>query len=261
MLFRYLVLCVGVFFVRSEEKNCSEILANKDIAEEFPYFVAHGSHSLTLNDLRAFFDEKAAKNNGIAVVNHNLTGDVLLQNAPWITPDRRFSSPAFFALDQTLSHMDDNLYDIKNANALDRIAHALHMQEFWLKSSLYFKDLPRKFKLKKVCKCIEKMYGQMIGRELSTIAKQIREPEKMYSSPGNSTRYGGGGYSYSFRGANSLRRSQAKAEAGIPIEDEESWALWKDYTTEGLTEAVMEKMARSFALYLRCNLKVKDTTL
>jgi len=250
MLFRYLVLCVGVFFVRSEEKNCSEILANKDIAEEFPYFVAHGSHSLTLNDLRAFFDEKAAKNNGIAVVNRNLTGDVLLQNAPWITPDSRFSSPAFFALDQTLSHMDDNLYDIKNANALDRIAHALHMQEFWLKSSLYFKDLPRKFKLKKVCKCIEKMYGQMIGRELSTIAKQIREPEKMYSSPGNSTRYGFG-YGYSF----SVSRSQAKPEAGKPIEDEETWALWKDYTTEGLTEAVMEEMARSFALYLGCKLK------
>merc|ERR1712128_142509 len=59
----------------------------------------------------------------------------------------------------------------------------------------------------------------------------------------------------------SFNHCKAKAEAGIPMEDEESWALWKDYTTKGLTEAVMEKMARSFALYLRCKLKVKDTTL
>ena len=36
-----------------------------------------------------------------------------------------------FALDHVLSNMDDNLYDFKNGNALDRIAHNLHMQEVW----------------------------------------------------------------------------------------------------------------------------------
>ena len=53
-------------------------------------FVAHGSHSLTLNDIQAFFKTNATKENGISIVNFNLTADeILLPNAPLIVPDKR----------------------------------------------------------------------------------------------------------------------------------------------------------------------------
>lgn len=42
-----------------------------------------------------------------------------------------YFTPAYSALDHVLSHIDDPMYGVKNANALDMIAHALHMQELW----------------------------------------------------------------------------------------------------------------------------------
>ena len=47
-------------------------------------------------------------------------------------------TPAFFSLDQILSHMNQPDYSIKNANMLDKIAHELHMQEGWTLAGKYY---------------------------------------------------------------------------------------------------------------------------
>ena len=70
-------------------KSCSEKLRVKEISDQYPMFVAHGSHALTLNDIRAFFKPTADENNGISVVNFNLTDDVLLPNAPLVILDNK----------------------------------------------------------------------------------------------------------------------------------------------------------------------------
>merc|ERR1711892_1217168 len=173
-------------------KECPDVLKFKKISNQFPMYVAHGSHSLTLNDIQAYFKPNANENNGISIVNFNLTDDdILLQNAPLIVSDKRFSSSALFALDHVLSHMEDNEYSIKNGNALDRVAHALHMQETWQTAAKVYKKLTNKRKPGKLlCSCLDQVYGEWISKSLLYIAKQIREPETMYTSSGaaNNTR-------------------------------------------------------------------------
>jgi hypothetical protein len=70
--------------------SCEERLENQKISKQFPMYVAHGSHSLTLNDIRTFFKPDADENNGISIVNFNLTDEVLLPNAPLIILDNQY---------------------------------------------------------------------------------------------------------------------------------------------------------------------------
>eukprot|EP00092_Neocalanus_flemingeri_P036935 GFUD01040208.1.p1 GENE.GFUD01040208.1~~GFUD01040208.1.p1 ORF type:complete len:240 (-),score=37.23 GFUD01040208.1:13-732(-) len=233
-----LLLCFMAVFALGQ-RTCSDILDEQNVAERFPYYVAHGSHSLTLNDIRAFFDATASEENGIAIVNFNLREDLLLPNAPLIRLNNRFSSSALFALDHILSHMEDNEYDIKNANALDRITHALHMQEFWSETSKFFNKLSQKARSEKMCSCIQQIYGEDITQELLHIAKQIRNSVQMYV--------------FHFETKTKLKRSE-KLLAMASIVDEESWDSWKNETTVGLTQTIKDEMAYNFALYLGCKL-------
>ena len=81
-----------ILLVSSQTRGgCSDLLRRKKISDQFPLYAAHGSHSLTLNDIQAFFKPKANENNGIKIVNFNLTnGDILLPNAPLIILDNKY---------------------------------------------------------------------------------------------------------------------------------------------------------------------------
>ena len=67
-----------------DSKSCQDRFQNQNISPQYPLYVAHGSHSLTLNEIQTYFKKNANENNGIAIVNFNLTGDIMLPNAPFI---------------------------------------------------------------------------------------------------------------------------------------------------------------------------------
>merc|ERR1712106_7992 len=239
-------------------KACPDLLKFKKISNQFPMYVAHGSHSLTLNDIQAFFKPNANENNGISIVNFNLTDDdILLQNAPLIVSDKRFSSSALFALDHVLSHMEDNKYGIKNGNALDRVAHALHMQETWQNAAKVYKRLAKKGTPEKLCSCLDQVYGEWISKSLLHIAKQIREPEAMYthseSSPNTRAAYRGNYGGGCCRPPKKLKIS-SKEEAIPNIVDEETWETWKDMTYANMDEDLKKDLSYSFAHYMNCKL-------
>ena len=48
---------------------------------------AHGTHSLTLNTLRYFFDQTAPEQNGVPVVSPEMSGPAILDSAPFIKTD------------------------------------------------------------------------------------------------------------------------------------------------------------------------------
>merc|ERR1712034_6116 len=233
-----ITLLILSFQALDAKKSCSKTLRVNEISDQYPMFVAHGSHSLTLNDIRAFFKPTADENNGISVVNFNLTEDILLPNAPLVILDNKFSSSALFALDHVLSHMEDNEYDIKNGNALDRIAHALHMQETWADTFKFFRKLKREKPSKLLCSCLDRVYGSWITKSLLYIAKQIREPENMYTNSAESNgqrrpyrgNYGGG-CCINIRQITDLRSEIRQKEEAIPnIVNEETWKTWKNAT-------------------------------
>merc|ERR1712142_1084901 len=96
----------------AQEESCSAIIERKRFGE-YAHIVAHVTHSLTLNDIRAFFKKDADENNGIPIVNLNLTDEKLvLANAPLIQ--------SRFSLHHVLSNMEDNSYDLKDHPGLDR---------------------------------------------------------------------------------------------------------------------------------------------
>jgi len=204
--------CIIVLFYQflsvTCKKTCAERFHNNNVSAEYGWFAAHGSHSITLNEIQFFFEPTATFENGITIVNFNLSGDILLPNAPWIDVDNRFTSPAMFALDHVLSNMEDNNYDIKNGNALDRIAHNLHMQELWQNAAKFYKESKLKGKRKsKLCGCLDETFNTVVNASLHLLAKAIRgpEPEQMSTQnpeerkayiPVTTTRrppYGGGG--------------------------------------------------------------------
>ena len=82
----FLVLLLSTFqaFNGQDADFCKNILESKKL-QEYTDIVAHVTHSLTLNDIRSFFKADADENNGIPMVNFNLTDDQLvLPNAPLI---------------------------------------------------------------------------------------------------------------------------------------------------------------------------------
>jgi len=261
----FIVLFHQFLYVTSK-KTCAERFHNNNVSAEYGWFAAHGSHSITLNEIQFFFEPAATFENGITMVNFNLSGDILLPNAPWIDVDNRFTSPAMFALNHVLSNMEDNNYDIKNGNALDRIAHNLHMQELWQNAAKFYKKSKLKGKRKsKLCGCLDETFSNVINASLHLLANAIRrpEPEQVNTQKPEERKvvitsprpYGGGGGIILFpigirSGSNSIQTSVDN------IVDEKSWDDWKDFNSLNLDDEKKAEMASSFALFMKCNLQV-----
>ena len=79
-----LVLMLSGFQATSAEAQCDKLLSRKNM-QEYADIVAHATHSLTLNEIRAFFKADVDEYNGIPIVNFNLTDNqTVLPNAPLI---------------------------------------------------------------------------------------------------------------------------------------------------------------------------------
>jgi len=273
-------------------KDCAKLFERKSITSNYPKHVAHGTHSLTLNDIQAFFKPDADENNGITIVNFNLTDEnILLPNAPAIQSS--FSFSAMFALDHVLSNMEDNSYDFKNGNALDRLAHNLHMQETWANAAKVYKKMKRMNSKKRLCSCLDEVYGPWITKSLLYLAKEMREPEEVYTGGSKRKqkpaqyyyvpRYGGGccngpdivtqpprstepfepfePFELQERviGKRSAEGDKSKSgihhEESIPnITDEDTWAIWKNMTYSNMNEELEYQVAYNLATFLRCKL-------
>lgn len=96
----------------------------------FPGVVAHGLHSITLEDLQYYFDASAKEDNHVPTINLDLVSEhAVLGYAPSVGLDRPFPSQFMRAVDQVLSHMDDPNYDVKKYSTLERLVHVMHMNE------------------------------------------------------------------------------------------------------------------------------------
>ena len=132
------------------------------------------------------------------------------------------------------------------------------MQEMWQNTAKFYKKLKRR--KAKLCNCLEQKYAGDFNASLHIIAKQIREPEQMYYSPDGKQKryfyadrvYGGGG------GRNQLAvaRHGSKQPAIENIVDEATWKVWKNISSSNLDDQRKAEMASSFALFMKCNLKL-----
>jgi len=141
--------------------------------ENFRYHVGHVIHSLTVEDVRFFFDENFPVDNNIPTVNLNLTaGPPVLPYAPSFPS--KFKFPLGTTMNRILLNNDDlNAFSEKGSTTLEELGHAAHMLEMLFKASQIYKTVEN-LDITKVCPCLVDEEANGIIEELEYAAEILR---------------------------------------------------------------------------------------
>merc|ERR1719167_1156907 len=105
--------------------DCPSILGQTPaLSDIFAKRIAHGIHSLTLADLRFYFNPNANETNNIPTINRNLTSSIpILNDAPDIGRSDRFKTMGLLVAEEVVLK-DNQHWDLENADALTKLIHA-----------------------------------------------------------------------------------------------------------------------------------------
>merc|ERR1712193_3021 len=137
-----LLVFAGLSSGASADGDCFSILADTHaLSATYPKRIAHGMHSLTLADLRYYFNPNANETNNIPTINRNLTSsEPILNDAPDIGRSDRFKTIGLLVAEEVVLK-EDRDWDIHGGGILDKLLHALHMHEVWSETSRLYKGL------------------------------------------------------------------------------------------------------------------------
>merc|ERR1719189_2058107 len=137
-----ILVLVGLNYAASVQKDCLFILEqSQELSATFPKRIAHGIHSLTLADLRHYFNPNANETNNIPTINRNLSSSLpILNDAPDLGRSDRFQTIGLLVAEEVVLNEDKD-WDLRNADILDKLLHALHMHEMWMETSRIYKNL------------------------------------------------------------------------------------------------------------------------
>jgi len=234
--------------------NCSNLMATR-VSERFPGVVAHGIHSLDVVSLREFKADVTSEN-GIPTINRDLrAADPILSNAPLLLSP--FSTTGMKIVDEVLSHMDDDAYDVRGYTALERLEHALHMQEVWAAAKPHYMELTSNHPDPDLCGCVVDVEANGIMKMLRFIALKVREPQLMYGKyttvNGKPMKWDGNLYSYTFASVDKAE-SLDSGEPFPRLDSSTAWQKWKDIMMSQMNDADNHELA----LYLYCALNGTD---
>merc|ERR1719175_348048 len=194
---------VGLSSSTSTDDDCFSILEQSQVlSATYPKRIAHGVHSLTLADLRHYFDPKANETNNIPTINRNLSSfEPILNDAPDIGRSNRFQTMALLVAEEVVLN-EDRDWDLHNADTLEKLLHALHMHEMWTEASGVYRNLLANPPTEpNFCPCLVDVENNGIYFYLRKIAMLIREPELAYNT--ENKRMPRGGRQLSCGGSNS----------------------------------------------------------
>jgi len=158
--------------------DCPSILEQTSaLSDIFAKRIAHGIHSLTLADLRFYFNPNANETNNIPTINRNLTSSIpILNDAPDIGRSDRFKTMGLLVAEEVLLNENQN-WDLKNADTLEKLVHALHMHEMWTETSKLYKQILDNPPASNICPCLVDVENNGIYFHMRNNAILIREPE------------------------------------------------------------------------------------
>jgi len=178
--------------------DCFSILGQSQVlSANYPKRIAHGVHSLTLADLRHYFNPKASETNNIPTINRNLSSSVpILNDAPHIGRSDRFQTMGLLVAEEVVLN-DDRDWDLHNADTLEKLLHSLHMHEMWTETSRVYQTLLANPPTDpNFCPCLVDVENNGIYFHLRKIAMLIREPELAFNTENKRIPRGGRQYSY-----------------------------------------------------------------
>jgi len=150
--------------------SCEESFTNNGLNySTFHQGVAHGIHSLSLEEIRYFFKPDAPENNKIPTANIDFRSeDLINSNAPLWGYEDRFDTWALKIMDWFM--LNDKPYILmKGTSTVEKIAHQYHMQEVYTRASKMYKDLVLNPPVDpKVCTCSNDVTANGVLDEVKT---------------------------------------------------------------------------------------------
>jgi len=141
----------------------------------FSQNVGHLVHSLSVEDIRYFFDDQFPIDNTVPTVNFDLTGTPVLKYAP--SRPSAFKFPAGAAIDFILSNNDQRFkFGSAGDTNLEEIVHQMHMLEMWKMASKVYRDIKAKgVDTQKVCPCLVNEEENGLIDHMALIFKAFQE--------------------------------------------------------------------------------------
>merc|ERR1712215_224932 len=144
--------------VQSKPSSCKGIRKSFCIGDQFHFAAAHGTHSMTLQQLQYFFDASATADNNIPIVNFDLSSQLLLSSAPDLHLNNSFTTPTMHSVDHILSNWENENFFMKGASVLELLVHNLHMYETLSVSGNIYQKISKKPRMRKnirkLCSCL-----------------------------------------------------------------------------------------------------------
>jgi len=156
--------------------NCDQIMANNGFNySTFSQGIAHGIHSLFLEEIREYFEPDAPVNNKIPVLNNNLSSEqTILSNAPLVGYSNALQTMSMKVMSYFMLNDNPAFYQ-HGVNTLEKINHQYHMHEvFKAASPIYKRWKQNPPKDKEFCGCVNDVIGNGIMNEMVNIAKQLK---------------------------------------------------------------------------------------
>jgi len=143
--------------------------------EDYDRIVAHGIHSLYLEDIREIFEPNALENNGLPVLNYDLRAEnPIWPNSPLVGYDDSLKSYAFKTMDFVFSH-DSPDFMLNKATTVEKLGHAFHMQQTWLLAKehyIQFKENPLA-NAEEICACSNDVQSNGVIEMLKMAAQAL----------------------------------------------------------------------------------------
>jgi hypothetical protein len=260
----------------------------------YPKSVSHSLHSLTVEDIRYFFDDQFPIDNSVPTVNLDLTGSYVVPYAP--SRPSPFKFPGGAAFDFILNSNDQpDKFGAKGQNNLEEIAHQMHMMECWHHASKMYKDIAAKhINKEEVCPCLVNEDENGIIDELVNISKWLKNwitvpivggerriPRALsHSFWKNNGGWGTfGEHSLRKRDTEEAKSTEESIEGAAPshapilesidgeeyqvvpeLKDSKSWKWWKPTMVEENKTPYSKEVSRefnyNFAMYMYCKINM-----
>jgi len=156
--------------------RCEEVMANHGLNfSSFWHGAAHGLHSISLEEIRHFFEEDASEQNRIPVVNSNLSSETtILFNAQLRGYDDDFKTMALKVMAFFMLNDRPDFYQ-QGVNTLEKITHQYHMHEIYMAATPIYKKMKEDPPTdQELCPCVNDVTANGILTEMVNIAKQLK---------------------------------------------------------------------------------------
>ena len=168
--------------------------------QSFNLSVAHGIHSINVEQLNYFFNGQVTEKNNIPTTNFDLSSEEhILMYAPKVNNDRSIVTPSMMMLDFIMANNDDvDSFLIKGLSSLEKLAHAAHMAELYARTKFVYDDIVNNRRVlpdhrgearnDNLCQCVTDENNNGILGRLTFISKYLRK----FSAPKGVRRAGKG---------------------------------------------------------------------